>query len=94
MQFGFDFWLSPVRARAGPAGFGRGTEPGVDWRAMRARLDLTAQKSLQRAYQRDPEAIERWPDKKLEERLNTPLAKIGTSPRLVHSFQVSFVLVQ
>lgn len=28
--------------------------------AMLARLDLTPQKPLQRAYQRDPEAIERW----------------------------------
>lgn len=28
--------------------------------AMLARLGLTAQKPLQRAYQRDPEAIERW----------------------------------
>lgn len=28
--------------------------------AMLARLGLTAQKPLQRAYQRDPEAIELW----------------------------------
>jgi transposase len=28
--------------------------------AMLARLNLTPQKPLQRAYQRDPEAIERW----------------------------------
>jgi transposase len=61
LQYGFDFGLwtrqivqSLVRERfdvqLSLASIG----------AMLARLGLTAQKPLQRAYQRDPEAIERW----------------------------------
>ncbi|MHB8388317.1 MAG: IS630 family transposase [Acidobacteriaceae bacterium] len=61
MQFGFDFGLwtrQTVRKLIR-------REFGVDLSlasvgAMLARLGLTAQKPLQRAYQRDPEAIERW----------------------------------
>lgn len=60
-QYGFDFglWtrqivralvLERFRVRLSLASIG----------TMLARLGLTAQKPLQRAYQRDPEAIERW----------------------------------
>jgi hypothetical protein len=41
-----------------PEGIGSELEPGVG--ALLARLGLTPQKPLQRAHQRNPEAIERW----------------------------------
>jgi transposase len=61
LQYGFDFglWTRQIVRELVQREF------GVDLSlasigALLARLGLTAQKPLQRAYQRDPEAIERW----------------------------------
>ena len=61
MQYGFDFGLWTRQIVRGLVG----TKFGVSLSlasvgALLARQGLTAQKPLQRAYQRDPEAIERW----------------------------------
>jgi transposase len=61
MQYGFDFglWTRQVVRELVRQRFGVSlslASVGV----LLARLGLTAQKPLQRAYQRDPEAIERW----------------------------------
>ena len=51
--------LKVLRSRQGTGRAARSSR-WPRWGALLARLDLTAQKPLQRAYQRDPEAIERW----------------------------------
>lgn len=61
MQHGFDFglWTRQIVRELVQREFGvRLSLASIG--AMLARLGLTAQKPLQRAYQRDPEAIERW----------------------------------
>ena len=60
-QYGLDFdlWMRSVVADLIERKFG--TRLGLTAvGALLARLSLTPQKPLQRAYQRDPEAIERW----------------------------------
>lgn len=60
-QYGFDFglWTRNIVRSLIEEKFGvRLSLASVG--ALLARLNLTAQKPLQRAYQRDPEAIERW----------------------------------
>jgi transposase len=61
MQHGFDFglWTRQIVRELVQREFGV-TLSLASIGAMLARLGLTAQKPLQRAYQRDPEAIERW----------------------------------
>jgi transposase len=61
MQYGFDFglWTRQIVRELVEMKFGvRLSLASVG--ALLARLGLTPQKPLQRAYQRDPEAIERW----------------------------------
>ena len=61
MQYGFDYGLWTrhiVQALVGSRFEVKLSLASVG--ALLARLDLTAQKPLQRAYPRDPEAIERW----------------------------------
>ena len=60
-QYGFDFglWTRSIVCTLIAEKFGiRLSLASVG--ALLARLNLTAQKPLERAYQRDPEAIERW----------------------------------
>jgi transposase len=60
-QYGFDFglWTRSIVCTLIEEKFGiRLSLASVG--ALLARLNLTAQKPLERAYQRDPEAIERW----------------------------------
>ena len=61
MQYGFDFglWTRQIVRELVQQKFGV-TLSLASIGAMLARLGLTAQKPLQRAYQRDSEAIERW----------------------------------
>jgi transposase len=61
MQYGFDFglWTRQIVRELVQQKFGV-TLSLASIGALLARLGLTAQKPLQRAYQRDPEAIERW----------------------------------
>ncbi|KWN71147.1 IS630 family transposase, partial [Burkholderia ubonensis] len=61
MQYGFDFglWTRNLVRELVQQKFGV-TLSLASIGAMLARLNLTPQKPLQRAYQRDPEAIERW----------------------------------
>ena len=61
MQYGFDFglWTRQIVRELVVMKFGI-TLSLASVGALLARLGLTAQKPLQRAYQRDPEAIERW----------------------------------
>ena len=61
MQYGFDFglWTRQIVRTLVQDRFGVALSlPSIG--TMLARLGLTAQKPLQRAYQRDPEAIARW----------------------------------
>lgn len=60
-QYGFDFglWTRQVVRELIAERFGVGLSL-ASIGALLARLDLTPQKPLQRAYQRDPEAIDRW----------------------------------
>src|SRR5260370_32029012 len=60
-QYGFDFglWTRNLVRELVQAKYGV-TLSLASIGAMLARLNLTPQKPLQRAYQRDPEAIERW----------------------------------
>jgi transposase len=61
MQYGFDFglWTRQIVSELVAQRFGvRLSLASIG--AMLARLGLTAQKPLQRAYQRDQEAVERW----------------------------------
>lgn len=61
MQYGFDFglWTRQIVGELVAMKFGvRLSLASVG--SLLARLGLTVQKPLQRAYQRDPEAIERW----------------------------------
>lgn len=61
MQYGFDFglWTRQIVRELIQREFGV-TLSLASVGGLLARLGLTAQKPLQRAYQRDPEAIERW----------------------------------
>ncbi|MDP4028286.1 MAG: IS630 family transposase [Gallionella sp.] len=61
MQYGFDFglWTRQIVRELVAMKFGISLSL-ASVGALLARLGLTAQKPLQRAYQRDPEAIERW----------------------------------
>lgn len=61
MQYGFDFglWTRQIVRELVWREFGV-TLSLASIGALLARLGLTAQKPLQRAYQRDPQAIERW----------------------------------
>ncbi len=61
MQYGFDFglWTRQIVRELVQQKFGVALSL-ASIGALLARLGLTAQKPLQRAYQRDPEAIERW----------------------------------
>jgi transposase len=61
MQYGFDFglWTRQITRELVQREFGV-TLSLASIGALLARLGLTAQKPLQRAYQRDLEAIERW----------------------------------
>jgi transposase len=61
MQYGFDLglWTRNLVRELAQRKFGV-TLSLASIGAMLARLNLTPQKPLQRAYQRDPEAIERW----------------------------------
>jgi len=61
MQYGFDFglWTRQIVRELVRQKFGV-TLSLASIGALLARLGLTAQKPLQRAYQRDPQAIERW----------------------------------
>ncbi len=61
MHHGFDFglWTRPIVRELVQQKFGV-TLSLASIGALLARLGLTPQKPLQRAYQRDPEAIERW----------------------------------
>jgi transposase len=61
MQYGFDFglWTRNLVRELVHREFGVALSL-ASIGAMLARLNLTPQKPLQRAYQRDPEAIERW----------------------------------
>jgi len=61
MQYGFDFglWTRQIVRELVQQKFGV-TLSLASIGALLARLGLTAQKPLQRAYQRDPQAIERW----------------------------------
>jgi transposase len=61
MQYGLDFglWTRQIVRELVAIRFGV-TLSLASVGALLARLGLTAQKPLQRAYQRDPEAIERW----------------------------------
>ena len=61
MQYGFDFglWTRQIVQALVQEKFGV-TPSLASIGGMLARLGLTAQKPLQRAYQRDPEAIARW----------------------------------
>lgn len=60
-QYGFDFglWTRQIVQELLLERFGVGLSL-ASIGAMLARLGLTAQKPLQRAYQRDPQAIEQW----------------------------------
>lgn len=60
-QYGFDFglWTRQIVRELVAERFGVGLSL-ASIGALLARLELTPQKPLQRAYQRDPEAIERW----------------------------------
>lgn len=61
MQYGFDFglWTRQIARELIAQRFGV-TLSLASVGAVLARVGLTPQKPLQRAYQRDPEAIERW----------------------------------
>lgn len=61
MQYGFDFglWTRQIVRELVQMKFGVALSL-ASVGSLLARLGLTAQKPLQRAYQRDPEAIERW----------------------------------
>lgn len=61
LQYGFDFglWTRQIVSELVAQRFGVKLSL-ASIGAMLARLNLTPQKPLQRAYQRDPEAIERW----------------------------------
>jgi len=61
MQYGFDFglWTRKIVQTLLEQKFGVHLSL-ASVGTLLARLDLTVQKPLQRAYQRDPEAIERW----------------------------------
>lgn len=61
MQYGFDFglWTRQIVRELVQMKFGASLSL-ASVGGLLARLGLTAQKPLQRAYQRDPEAIERW----------------------------------
>lgn len=61
MQYGFEFgmWTRQIVRELVQREFGV-TLSLASIGALLARLGLTAQKPLQRAYQRDPQAIERW----------------------------------
>jgi len=61
MQYGFDFglWTRQIVRELVQREFGVALSL-ASIGALLARLGLTPQKPLQRAYQRDPEAIERW----------------------------------
>ena len=61
MQYGFDFglWTRQIVRELITTKFAVALSL-ASVGALLARLDLTAQKPLQRAYQRDPVAIERW----------------------------------
>lgn len=61
MQYGFDFglWTRKLVQTLIRRKFGVGLSL-ASVGTLLARLNLTVQKPLQRAYQRDPEAIERW----------------------------------
>lgn len=61
MQYGFDFglWTRQIVRELVQMKFGVSLSL-ASVGGLLARLGLTAQKPLQRAYQRDPEAIERW----------------------------------
>ena len=61
MQYGFDFglWTRQIVRELIATKFAVALSL-ASVGALLARLDLTAQKPLQRAYQRDPVAIERW----------------------------------
>jgi transposase len=61
MQYGLDFglWTRQIVRDLVQREFGH-TLSLASIGAMLARLNLTPQKPLQRAYQRDPEAIDRW----------------------------------
>lgn len=61
LQYGFDFglWTRQIVRELVAERFGVGLSL-ASIGALLARLELTPQKPLQRAYQRDPEAIERW----------------------------------
>jgi transposase len=61
MQYGFDFglWTRNLVRELVQRKYGT-TLSLASIGTMLARLNLTPQKPLQRAYQRDPEAIERW----------------------------------
>ena len=61
MQYGFDFglWTRQIVQDLVLQHFDVSLSV-VSAGAMLARLGLTAQKPLQRAYQRDPQAVERW----------------------------------
>lgn len=60
-QYGFDFglWTRQIVRELVLERFGIGLSL-ASIGALLARLELTPQKPLQRAYQRDPEAIDRW----------------------------------
>ena len=61
MQYGFDFGLWTRRIAGELVEMKFGIKLGLaSVGALLARQGLTARKPLQRAYQRDPEAIERW----------------------------------
>ena len=61
LQYGFDFglWTRRIVGELVREKYGVKLSPGAVG-ALLARLNLTPQKPLQRAYQRDKEAIERW----------------------------------
>lgn len=61
LQYGFDFglWTRQIVRELVQMKFGVSLSL-ASVGSLLARLDLTAQKPLQRAYQRDPEAIDRW----------------------------------
>jgi transposase len=62
LQYGFDFglWTRQIVRGLVQREFGV-TLSLASIGALLSRLELSPQKPLQRAYQRDPEAIERWP---------------------------------
>jgi len=78
-QYGFDFGLWTRQIVAALIAQKFGVQVGVTAVGrLLAQLDITPQKPLRRAYERDPEAIERW-TKTVFPRLRTRAKRVGAT---------------